>query len=930
MSLKTVHTVQSPWFYPVGNTSPVCFTQNLPPEEDADLLLLGCGDIRSVLFTAYSEDASSMYTILHSSLANTLTMAYLDTRTLDFTCCDLEAEIIARNILALSIIVDDTEGERILQLWNIYYHVFLDTESAALLHSQAQKLLSTAGSMQAWTNGPYGRLIRFCDSATLEAMAKRWASFALTPATGESYRAMQAKLRKSWAASKRYKEESRSGDGSMIDTIRSAAPLISAGYKDNVDHSRIFWRTGTCIEDKEAVEKLTVANPMFSVQRSPLTLHYATNPLASYYLALTYARLAPGSPMKSAATGSTADERRRKSTQVAITQLSHWCTAFRAVLPRVTIRYTVSDALAFCHVLQYQQQHGESKSAHWYRTTWTYDPLILDGPDYDKKGDAPTAFHVIDTSNLIDHLGCLNLLTGTAALLVRKPWCTIRTEMLNPREGNLPDTIGSALCGDLPTVALLLGLNPVQYWSNATATWQFPRLGPSELSEGLAEDFQAAMSRPIILWKPVDITLVRYEPDVLAKFLLTIYLEMFQDESWSKQFSTLGIKDQKKFQRKMFAYGVYTRASFVVLLRAIKGGNTMDWNRFMTVLIEQGVLMDSTLDMGPHHVQSLLTHLDVLSVWLPNPYWWQPCSFPHYLKGAFRNWENIPATLCVTLVVPHTAVAMFGDVQASGTPLCNLQLHSSTSSKEAILPDMQLGFGRAEASGKAYTNEYALTIHDDPKGWKGKSPLIVSAMVSTRCLVDGGDRKCHVVYALKSTPASTTRFLTILGARLQIHRSAVGKKDVFITRYRPNMSGHVVTAMTATSSREEEVSSPQGSSNPSSAAAKSVVIYPVFNKQASKINALRIRFTIVSEEAKVFLQQGGEVVWKTATPYTLILTIGRNFQQTLLLPLPLSTESSKTRIARKSLWIEYTAPVVDVKSLSSRPDFMFRMSVDKE
>lgn len=43
------------YFYPIGNTPAVCLTQDLPPEQDANLLLLGCGDLRNVLYTAYSE-----------------------------------------------------------------------------------------------------------------------------------------------------------------------------------------------------------------------------------------------------------------------------------------------------------------------------------------------------------------------------------------------------------------------------------------------------------------------------------------------------------------------------------------------------------------------------------------------------------------------------------------------------------------------------------------------------------------------------------------------------------------------------------------------------------------------------------------------------------------------------------------------------------
>jgi Domain of unknown function (DUF4470) len=41
------------YFYPVGNTSAVHLTRNLPIEECADVLLLGCGDIRNI--TVYND-----------------------------------------------------------------------------------------------------------------------------------------------------------------------------------------------------------------------------------------------------------------------------------------------------------------------------------------------------------------------------------------------------------------------------------------------------------------------------------------------------------------------------------------------------------------------------------------------------------------------------------------------------------------------------------------------------------------------------------------------------------------------------------------------------------------------------------------------------------------------------------------------------------
>jgi hypothetical protein len=43
------------YFYPIGNTSPVCLTQDLAPEDPAKILLLGCGDARNILYTLHAS-----------------------------------------------------------------------------------------------------------------------------------------------------------------------------------------------------------------------------------------------------------------------------------------------------------------------------------------------------------------------------------------------------------------------------------------------------------------------------------------------------------------------------------------------------------------------------------------------------------------------------------------------------------------------------------------------------------------------------------------------------------------------------------------------------------------------------------------------------------------------------------------------------------
>jgi hypothetical protein len=53
--LRNVVINTTVFFYPLGNTPATCLTQDLLPEQSADILLLGCGDARNILFTTYMD-----------------------------------------------------------------------------------------------------------------------------------------------------------------------------------------------------------------------------------------------------------------------------------------------------------------------------------------------------------------------------------------------------------------------------------------------------------------------------------------------------------------------------------------------------------------------------------------------------------------------------------------------------------------------------------------------------------------------------------------------------------------------------------------------------------------------------------------------------------------------------------------------------------
>lgn len=48
------------FFYLIGNTPAVCLLQDLPCEQEAYILLVGCRDVRNILFTTYTLSARQL------------------------------------------------------------------------------------------------------------------------------------------------------------------------------------------------------------------------------------------------------------------------------------------------------------------------------------------------------------------------------------------------------------------------------------------------------------------------------------------------------------------------------------------------------------------------------------------------------------------------------------------------------------------------------------------------------------------------------------------------------------------------------------------------------------------------------------------------------------------------------------------------------
>ncbi|ORY68692.1 uncharacterized protein BCR38DRAFT_136711 [Pseudomassariella vexata] len=139
------------YFYPIGNTTAISITQSLAPQTTGSVLLLGCGDVRNILFTKH-----------------------MDGSRLDFTCCDIQQAVIARNIVVLSLIIDDEEGRNQDSIWKIQFYMYLDEKARDLLALQTKKLFDASQTVEAWQSSKYGTEFRFCSMSTMSDVRNMW------------------------------------------------------------------------------------------------------------------------------------------------------------------------------------------------------------------------------------------------------------------------------------------------------------------------------------------------------------------------------------------------------------------------------------------------------------------------------------------------------------------------------------------------------------------------------------------------------------------------------------------------------------------------------------------------------------------------------------------------------------------------------------
>ncbi|HMD13979.1 MAG TPA: hypothetical protein VKI62_05095, partial [Bacteroidota bacterium] len=187
--------------------------------------------------------------------------------------------------------------------------------------------------------------------------------------------------------------------------------------------------------------------------------------------------------------------------------------------------------------------------------------------DVDSRNVVPSTFNVIDSAQLVDRLGGVNVLIATVPLLHSSPESSIYTESAKKPWTDELNLLNHLLCSEPTFMCNLLGVAPLAY---LTGTSTRGLLQDSAILFDVSGNLPAPLVTSIVWKRPTsgdskvtDPMKVSFDDNNFSSLLINIYDSMFanpNENTVSKEF-----RDE------------YTHAGFAALLAFVKQRVYVDW-----------------------------------------------------------------------------------------------------------------------------------------------------------------------------------------------------------------------------------------------------------------------------------------------------------------------------------------------------------------
>lgn len=406
-----------------------------------------------------------------------------------------------------------------------------------ILRDHADCLVRASDSLEAWTSSPFGDFIDFLSLDSMESLRKFWVSYS------QVHDRVQFENR---ARNVIQKRSQKIAGFNAFHGVRAAGPFVFEAVKTMAHVYREYWKTGVVggnPEDRADLGNISLGlvNPMFAVSSAPAgdyAVHYGTEPLLGFHVAEAFSNHPEGSTGASEGVNDHVID-------VAKAQFRAWCHSFKNFVAngRVFLELLSGEAIGFCHELQLQIPFKTELggSARGYVKPWTSRPLLIERSVGRRKNDNVglfSTYDIIDSSNLSDHVGLINVLTATLPLLRQSPSSVLYNESLLKASKNIDKSLSDVLGSDVATFALLIGIAPVGLLSGITMEAVSNEIALTVYhgkEKGAQQQFRMRIpwkylqfTDPLLLKSIEDQSAeslqVEWEPEALSEYLFSLYL----------------------------------------------------------------------------------------------------------------------------------------------------------------------------------------------------------------------------------------------------------------------------------------------------------------------------------------------------------------------------------------------------------------------
>ncbi|QRV91876.1 MYND Zn-finger protein [Ceratobasidium sp. AG-Ba] len=800
---------------------------------------------------------------------------------MDITCCDSEPAVLARNILLFTLLENHKAADVV---GSIFYHFKLSQSALNVLTNQSKLLYELSGSMEAWVRSSYGSFLKFLDARTLSLLRRHWKyymEFTSIPNNRlNKLRLQQVQFSKS--VLKKFAKNLGPGRSAGMMWKDAVNPINNAFKK--------YWKTGTTFISDEDIDSATSLNPTFlySLSGEMFCHHDQTFPqgfhLAPAFMPIMYDPVHPNLV-----------DTKPSAMDLSKLQFHAWCNAFTEARKAgaLTIRFYSGDALALCRALDIYNSSG-CTAPDLLNSPWGASKVNLDQIGT-QSSPLPTLYDVIDTSNLGNYVGLLNLLLVSQPILKTRPFSksVLYTEELTHAQETGADPFLKRLCASVPTLSTLIGLAPLDHLSDFTSHSNVhePLTGVSQCMERTtwvdptSGDPHRSLTQVNLAFDAHDLAhimfgiyqhILCFSQDVSVMLGNPMLLMSRIRQGAFHHPETLSILFQLVKRRVCVKHGTWDSV-------ASRFFSLVEGRESRPVEREKTQNLHLQLHLGGVHTPSLLKP-DWLSDFAERP-----------LSIVFRGWDDIPPVLCVVLTVPRECIirVLGKENKVTGSPAlqCNLRNgrsvgHSYTSVR------CVWGTCRFDRDSNSWI------LKEDLFGADGESDLVVSFWAAAHVLAY---ETKTVGFGIVPTHDAMVHFLSRLGEPLELFTAELNDPAaVKVLSLQPSLASEGQPVPQPTIARLMNSSSQDVTNQ--------FLIGTTESDNHVSVVSYTYRLEINSLEEQRALLNGASPSVTQISPCTMQVVVDQQ-KHNISYPYPILGFAHKLRIARKSHYLEVIVPV---------------------